>query len=134
MHTLPLSTDIVKYVLSDYIPHDELGELQQHVRELYLNPARTTTTRVRNSNNYLWDYHTRTDGKLSAVRKLSDFGCLVECTNYDTVGNLHGTAKRWYCNGQLEHEYHYVHGTMVGLQRQWDNTGDLICSWIGTKN
>lgn len=40
MYTLPVCTDVVQYILSEYIPYDELQPLQEYVAHIWINPAR----------------------------------------------------------------------------------------------
>lgn len=129
--------DITKYIISDYIPHDELLQLLLYIPHLWANPARTMVYEYRGPDDN-WDpndypevitYNNYVDTEIDDVlRHRAQYeldGTLLCESNYDSDGAEHGEIKSWYADGQLYSQFVYVHGQMHGLQRRWHNNGVL---------
>jgi antitoxin component YwqK of YwqJK toxin-antitoxin module len=41
-------------------------------------------------------------------------------------GKLHGKSARWYKNGQIKSEKHYINNVKDGTFKEWDEKGNLI--------
>ncbi len=47
---------------------------------------------------------------------------------FDSGGQKHGVEQVHFPDGRLRREAHWKHGLQIGLQRQWDQRGRLLCA------
>lgn len=45
---------------------------------------------------------------------------------YRKDGNIHGSARQWYTNGQLMYISHFNNGKPAGVNRGWRENGELL--------
>lgn len=151
MLQLPLLPDITKYVLAEYVPWDELAELQKYMTCLYSNPHRLTTQRN------VHFQHTYVSTCIDGVERRTQVyvgGVLSEDYNLDVNEARHGVSRKylngtlwntqhyvhgvrhgvyieWYRNGMPEHHVRFVNGSYDGFQRRWDEHGAYLLSRNG---
>lgn len=124
MYQLPILTDITKYIVSEYIPHDEITVLCRHISHIHINPLRR---RVRKYNVFVKDFgwhvghnmDTYIDNVVRIREIYSKEGHRIHEHHYDVAGMCHGPhiIRDWY--GSILSITMYVHG-----YNQETSTGD----------
>lgn len=147
MLQLPLPRDVIRYIISDYLPWDELVALCESVSHLQLNAVRTrifTYTRDEHlDKNKQWPNDrpplnipvrtvcTYVDNKKSLINVTKYWGEVKtsEC-NYDVHVLKHGTQREWNYTGTISEIKNYRHGGMHGTQCEYYYSGRLLSVWF----
>lgn len=109
----PVSCDVMRYVISAYIPHNELTKLQESVVDLWTDPLRTT---VRCFKNYHITYIDSITTEIYMRGK-----CHVR---FDQYANYHGVCEQWNEDGALQRD-NWHHGIRNGLHAQYRPDGSV---------
>lgn len=135
---LPLPVDIISYLVSEYIPYDELHSVDIH--HLRVCPHRVVINK--HTKEEYDEYGNEDPDDLVIVivhyidvqidntvrisrREFVNENYISEVLCYDVHGELHGTQWRWYTVDRPCTMRHYLHGTRHGVQRTWYHNGEL---------
>jgi antitoxin component YwqK of YwqJK toxin-antitoxin module len=119
-----ISSDVMRNIVSDYIPYDELKELENQIDNLKINEGRIVKKRT-NFGDGFYTITIKIDDKLRKAEKYNKNDVKMYEYNYDKDENLDGKQHYWYDNGNKWYEDNYLHGKTDGLQLLWWDNGNL---------
>jgi antitoxin component YwqK of YwqJK toxin-antitoxin module len=118
-----LPSDIMKNIISDYIPYEELKELENNIQNLKINKGRVIKKKKKFKNgNYI--ITTKIDGKKRKEEGYLKNNMKASERNYNINEQLDGYQFDLYINGKYQHVNNYKDGKLNGTQFAWYENGN----------
>jgi antitoxin component YwqK of YwqJK toxin-antitoxin module len=117
-----LPPELMKYGVSDYIPYDELKELENNIDNLRLNEGRIIKERIKLINGG-YKITTKIDGKKRKEEYYNKNNRKTDEYNYNEDEKLDGPLYIWWDNGNKKYEWNCKNGLKEGLQFGWWENG-----------
>jgi antitoxin component YwqK of YwqJK toxin-antitoxin module len=117
-----ISPDVMRNIVSDYIPYDELKDLKNHIQNLKINENRITKERkILKDGGY--EITTKIDGKLRKVEKYNKNNVKIQEYSYNKDEKIDGLQFVWWDNGNKQYEWNAKNGLKDGKQLNWYPNG-----------